>query len=108
MRHHSQQSMLSKHECFMQRRGKIIPGKELTELTTYKQWNVIEVANQSRSTTNNGETYKKLAIVIKEVRVGEVLDEVQESFGKVKEHQIMKRIQASEFQKDLIECCRFC
>ena len=82
---------------------KIIPGKELIELTTYKQWNVIEVANQSKSTTNNAETYKKLALVIKEVRVGEVLDEVQESFGKVKEHQNVKRNQACEFQKDLMD-----
>ena len=87
----------------MQRQEKIIPGKELTELTTYKQWNVLEGANQSKLTTNNGETYKKLAIVIKEVRVGEVLDEVQESCGKVKEHQNVKRSQASEFQKDLMD-----
>ena len=44
-----------------------------------------------------------IAIVIKEVRVGEVLDELQESFGKVKEHQNVKRTQASEFQKDLLD-----
>ena len=41
--------------------------------------------------------------MVKEVRVGEVLDELQESFGKVKEHQNVKRIQASEFQKDLLD-----
>ena len=52
---------------------------------------------------NDDETYKKIAIVVKEVRVGEVLDELQESFGKVKEHQNVKRIQASEFQKDLLD-----
>ena len=31
-----------------------------------------------------------IAIVVKEVRVGEVLDELQESFGRVKEHQNVK------------------
>ena len=61
-------------------------------MTTYKQWNTIEVPNQSKLNTNDGETYKKIAIVVKEVRVGEVLDELQESFGKVKEHQNVKRI----------------
>ena len=64
----------------------------LNAVTTYKQWNTIEVPNQSKLNTNDGETYKKIAIVVKEVRVGEVLDELQESFGKVKEHQNVKRI----------------
>ena len=64
----------------------------LNAVTTYKQWNTIEVSNQSKLNTNDGETYKKIAIVVKEVRVGEVLDELQESFGKVKEHQNVKRI----------------
>ena len=64
----------------------------LNAVTTYKQWNTIEVPNQSKLNTNDGETFKKIAIVVKEVRVGEVLDELQESFGKVKEHQNVKRI----------------
>ena len=64
----------------------------LNAVTTYKQWNTIEVPNQSKLNTNDGETYKKIAIVVKEVRVGEVLDKLQESFGKVKEHQNVKRI----------------
>ena len=72
-------------------------------MTTYKQWNAIEVPNQSKSNTNDDETYKKIAIVVKEVRVGEVLDKLQESLSKVKEHQNVKRIQAAEFQKDLLD-----
>ena len=81
---------------------KFIPRKVLNVMTTYKQWNAIEVPNQSKSNTNYDKTYKKIAIMVKEVRVGEVLDELQESFGKVKEHQNVKRMQASEFQKDLL------
>ena len=72
-------------------------------MTTYKQWNALEVPNQSKSNINYDKTYKMIAIVVKEMRVGEVLDKLQESFGKVKEHQNVKRIQASEFQKDLLD-----
>ena len=72
-------------------------------MTTYKQWNAVQVPNQVKSNTNDDETYKKIAIVVKEVRVGEALNEFQESFSKVKEHQNVKRIQASEFQKDLLD-----
>ena len=82
---------------------KFIPRKALNAMTTYKQWNAVQVPNQAKSNTNDDETYKKIAIVVKEVRVGEVLNELQESFGKVKEHQNVKRIQASEFQKDLLD-----
>ena len=82
---------------------KFIPRNVLNEMTTYKQWNALEVPNQSKSNTNYDKTYKMIAIVVKEVRVGEVLDKLQESFGKVKEHQNVKRIQASEFQKDLLD-----
>ena len=82
---------------------KFIPRKALNVMTTYKQWNALEVPNQSKSNTNYDKTYKMIAIVVKEVRVGEVLDKLQESFGKVKEHQNVKRIQASEFQKDLLD-----
>ena len=38
-------------------------------MTTKKQWNAIEVPNQSKSNTNDDETYKKIAIKLKEVRV---------------------------------------
>ena len=69
----------------------------------YKQSNVIEVSNESKLNTNDKETYKKIVFVVKEVRVGEVLEEFQESFCKVKEHQNVKRIQASEFQKDVMD-----
>ena len=82
---------------------KFIPKKALNAMTTYKQWNAVQVPNQAKSNTNDDETYKKIAIVVKEVRVGEALNEFQESFSKVKEHQNVKRIQASEFQKDLLD-----
>ena len=51
----------------------------------YKQSNVIEVSNESKLNTNDKETYKKIVFVVKEVRVGEVLEEFQESFCKVKD-----------------------
>ena len=94
-----------KNTCIECKDGKkVIPRKALNAMTTYNQWNTIEVPNQSKNKldTDADETYKKIAIVMKEVRVGEVLDELQESFAKVKEHQNIKRIQASEFQKDLV------
>ena len=55
----------------------IVPRKALVVVTTYKQCDVTEVPNQSRLTANNVEMYK-IAVVIKEVRVGEVLDRLQE------------------------------
>ena len=57
--------------------------------------------NTEDCNNNNTETYKKTAIIIKEVRVGEVLEEFQESLPKVMEHQNVKRIQAAEFQNNL-------
>ena len=48
---------------------KFIPRKGLNVMTTKKQWNAIEVPNQSKSNTNDDETYKKIAIKLKEVRV---------------------------------------
>ena len=80
-----------------------MPRKALNTMTTYRQWNAIEVPNQSKLNTNDDQTCKKIAIVVKEVRVGEVLDELQELFGKVKEHQNVKTIQVSEFQRDLLD-----
>ena len=90
--------------CVKCRDGKkFMPRKALNTMTTYRQWNAIEVPNQSKLNTNDDQTCKKIAIVVKEVRVGEVLDELQELFGKVKEHQNVKTIQVSEFQRDLLD-----
>ena len=38
---------------------------------------------------------------MKDVRVGEVLDDFMESFSQVKDHQNTKLIQAAEFQNDI-------
>ena len=46
-------------------------------------------------------TFTKTVITTKNIQVGEVLDESQETFGKVKQHQNTKRIQAVDFQNDI-------
>ena len=80
---------------------KLVPGKPLNAITSFKQWENIEVRKKNPEPNKDDETYKKIAIVMKEVKVGEVLDVFQETFVKVKEHQNIKRIQAAEFQNDL-------
>ena len=82
----------------------LIPVKALNAITCYKQWDNIEVPNQSKKNPETNivdEAYKKIAIVMKEVRVGEVLEEFQETFANVKEHQNIKKNQASELQNDM-------
>ena len=76
---------------------KLIPSKSLHTVTSYKQWCSVEVLNHDPT----AESYKKIAIVTKDVQVGEVLEKFQESFSKSKEHQNVKRIQAEAFQEDI-------
>ena len=79
---------------------KLIPTKGLNASTCYKQWEYIEAPSHSKN--EDDDTYKKIAIVVvKEVRVGEVLNKFEESFTKVKERQNVKQSQADEFQNDL-------
>lgn len=79
---------------------KLIPTKGLNATTCYKQWEYIEAPSHSKN--EDDDTYKKIAIVVvKEVRVGEVLNKFEESFTKVKERQNVKQSQADEFQNDL-------
>ena len=79
----------------------LVPNKSLVLTTSYKQWENIEVPCSSKTDENKNETYKKLTIVMKDVRVGEVLDDFMESFSQVKDHQNTKLIQAAEFQNDI-------
>ena len=75
----------------------LIPSKSLHTVTSYKQWCSVEVPNHDPT----AESYKKIAIVTKDVQVGEVLENFQESFSKSKEHQNVKHIQAEAFQEDI-------
>ena len=69
LQHIPQQSVLAQHVLNVKDGKKFIPRKGLNVMTTKKQWNAIEVPNQSKSNTNDDETYKKIAIKLKEVRV---------------------------------------
>ena len=89
---------------------KFVLRKALGAITSYKQWNTTEVPNMQKKrydtntedcNNNIPETYKKTATIIKEVRVGEMLEQFQESLPKVMEHQNVKQIQAAEFQNNL-------
>ena len=72
----------------------IVPSKSLTSVVSYKQWEKVEVPSHSKDT----ETYKKICIITKDCQVGDVVERFQEAFGRVKEHQFAKLIQAAEFQ----------
>ena len=80
-----------------------VPSKNLSAITSYKQWEYIEVPSTKRKMDESDEakTYTKTVITTKNVQVGEVLDEFQETFAKVKQHQNRKRIQAVDFQNDI-------
>ena len=73
---------------------KIVPSKSLTSVFSYKQWEKVEVASHSKDT----ETYKKICTITKDFQVDEVVERFQEAFGRVKEHQNTKLIQAAEFE----------
>ena len=51
--------------------------------------------------SHEAKTHTKTVITTKYIQVGEVLDEFQETFAKVKQHQNTKRIQAADFQNDI-------
>ena len=66
--------------------GKIfVPSKSLSAITSYKQWKDIEVPSTKRKIDEPDEakTYTKTVITTKNVQVGEVLDEFQETFAKL-------------------------
>ena len=75
---------------------KLIPSKSIHNVTSYQQC-CVEVPNHDPA----AESYKKIAIVTKDVQVGEVLENFQKSFSKTKEHQNVKRIQAEAIQEDI-------
>ena len=95
-----------KNECEICMDGKnFVPSKSLSAITSYKQWENIEVQSTEGKMDESDEakTYTKTVITTKNVQVGEVLDEFQETFANVKQHQNAKRIQAVDFQNDIKE-----
>ena len=72
-------------------------------ITSYKQQEYIEVPSTKHKMDKSHEakTHTKTVITTKYIQVGEVLDEFQETFAKVKQHQNTKRIQAADFQNDI-------
>ena len=80
-----------------------VPSKSLSAITSYKQWEDIEVPSNKckMDESDEAKTYTKTVITTKKVQVGEVLDEFQETFAKVKQHQNTKQIQAVDFQNDI-------
>ena len=82
-----------------------VPSKSLSAITSYKQWEDIEVPSTKRKMDESDETktYTKTVITTKNVQVGEVLHEFQETFAKVKQHQNTKQIQAVDFQNDITD-----
>ena len=68
------------------------PQKSLSAITSYKQWKDIEVPSTKCKMDHYDEakTYTKTIITTRNIQVGEVLDEFQETFTKVKQHQNTK------------------
>ena len=56
---------------------------------------------EAPSHAKDTETCKKICIITKDCQDGEVVERFQEAFGRVKEHQNTKLIQAAEFQTDI-------
>ena len=79
---------------------RLIPKKGFNPLTCYEQWEYIESPSHLKNEGND--TYKKNCHC-NDRKVWEVLGKFQELLTKVKEHQGVKRIQATEFQNDLKE-----
>ena len=86
---------------------KFVPLKDLSAMTTYKQWKSIEVEpkkpkiQKESADSQKKETYTKLVQDVQEVQVQVVLSEFQEQFETVTSHVNVKRIQSKEFQDDL-------
>ena len=80
-----------------------VPSKSLSAITSYKQWEDIEVPSTKcrMDESDEAKTYTKMVITNKNVQVGENLDEFQETFAEVKQHQNTKWIQAVDFQNDI-------
>ena len=78
-----------KNECKICVDGKnFVPSKSLSAVTSYKQWEDTEVSSTKRKMNESDEakTYTKTIITTKNVQVGEVLEEFQDNFVKVKQH----------------------
>ena len=74
---------------------------ELAAITNYKQsGNVYDKKEEKNSKSKDG-FYKKLGIITKEVAVGQVSDEFQETFKQTLSHFNAKRIQQQQFLNDL-------
>ena len=69
-----------------------VPSKILSAITSYKQWEDIKVPTTKHKMDESDEakTCTKTVITTKNIQVGEVLDELQETFAKVKQHQNTK------------------
>ena len=69
-----------------------VPSKSLIAITSYKQWEDIEVPSTKCKVdeSDGAKTYTKKVITNKNVQVGEVLDEFQETFAKFKHYQNSK------------------
>ena len=80
---------------------KFLPMLGLAATTTYKQWGNVYVKKQEKNCEDKDEFYIKLSIITKEVAVGQVLDEFQETFQHTVSHFNVKRIQQREFLNDL-------
>ena len=82
-----------KNGCEICMDGKnFVSSKSLSAITSYKQWKDIEVPSTKCKMDHYDEpkTYTKTIITTSNVQVGEVLDEFQETFTKVKQHQNTK------------------
>ena len=80
-----------------------VPSKSLSAITSYKQLEGIKVPTTKHKMDESDEAknYTKTVTTTKNIQVGEVLDKLQETFAKVKQHQNTKRIQAVDFQNDI-------
>ena len=74
---------------------------ELAAITNYKQSGYVYAKKQEKNNKSKDGFYKKLGIITKEVAVGQVLDEFQETFKQTLSHFNATRIQQRKFLNDL-------
>ena len=74
---------------------------ELAAITNYKQSGYVYAKKEEKNSKNKDGFYKKLGIITKEVAVGQVSDEFQETFKQTLSHFNARRIQQQQFLNDL-------
>ena len=72
---------------------KLVPSESLTVITSYRQWENTDVPCHSKESEVIAEVYKKIAVVTKDVHVGEIMESFQKkTLLKSKSTRVLKEL----------------